>query len=313
MVKEAQMNRNITWNKIWRRIREAGVHQWSRLLLNAKIKARGQLASDRIRSLIEGPHPALICRLGTGELYAMVDYRAHLENRKTYDPEDYAGLEKIAGFFPVRQDLIGRYYERMLSDIQIADLLGSWIDEERHFAHELRGAVKVPLPDLEPYFHSDPWSSSLEGRKVLVVNPFAKTIEAQYRRRGELFADRRVLPDFTLKTIRSVQSIGSIHGRREYADWFQALQSMEDQISAADFDVAIIGCGAYGLPLAAHVKRLGKKAVHLGGATQILFGVKGKRWENIPSVARLFNDAWVRPSTEDRPDNYQEIEGGSYW
>ena len=49
---------------------------------------------------------------------------------------------------------------------------------------------------------------------------------------------------------------------------------MEDGIAEIDFEVALIGCGAYGLPLAAHVKRLGKKAVHLGGATQNLV------WDN---------------------------------
>ena len=27
-----------------------------------------------------------------------------------------------------------------------------------------------------------------------------------------------------------------------------------------------LGCGAYGFPLAAHVKRMGKKAIHMGGS-----------------------------------------------
>ena len=47
-----------------------------------------------------------------------------------------------------------------------------------------------------------------------------------------------------------------------------------------DYDICLIGAGAYGFPLAAHVKRKGKKAIHLGGALQLLFGVKGKRWED---------------------------------
>ena len=52
---------------------------------------------------------------------------------------------------------------------------------------------------------------------------------------------------------------------------------MEERIGKIDFDVALLGCGAYGLPFAASIKRMGKKAVHLGVATQILFGIKGKR------------------------------------
>ena len=33
------------------------------------------------------------------------------------------------------------------------------------------------------------------------------------------------------------------------------------------------------MPLAAFIKSIGKKAVHLGGSTQILFGIKGERWD----------------------------------
>lgn len=49
---------------------------------------------------------------------------------------------------------------------------------------------------------------------------------------------------------------------------------MKDEIDKRDYDIALIGCGAYGFPLAAHIKRSGKKAVHLGGALQLLFGIK---------------------------------------
>ena len=45
------------------------------------------------------------------------------------------------------------------------------------------------------------------------------------------------------------------------------------------FDIAIIGCGAYGLPLAAKLKKEGRQAIHLAGVTQLMFGIKGKRWE----------------------------------
>lgn len=34
-----------------------------------------------------------------------------------------------------------------------------------------------------------------------------------------------------------------------YASWFDALAAMEQQMDAAPYDVAIIGAGAYGLPL----------------------------------------------------------------
>lgn len=57
-----------------------------------------------------------------------------------------------------------------------------------------------------------------------------------------------------------------------FKDWFEALQYMKDEIDKCDYDIALIGCGAYGMCLAAHVKRQGKQAVHLASMTQMLLG-----------------------------------------
>ena len=281
--------------------------------LRATYSFTGQLASDSIKLLITGADPAMICRLGTGELFSISHYRRVAQGKEQFRADKYDGLDKIAGFFPVNENMIRRFYERMVRDLQVVDILGSWLKEERVFRKELQTARKCPLADLEPYFHVYPWSSGLRGKKVLVVHPFEATIKRQYERRKSLFSNEEVLPEFDLVTFKAVQSLGSAHGRARFRDWFEALAWMENGIAKLDFDVALIGCGAYGLPLAAFVKRLGKRAVHLGGATQILFGIKGRRWEDIPQVARLFNKNWVRPSEEEKPDNFQEIEGGSYW
>lgn len=91
---------------------------------------------------------------------------------------------------------------------------------------------------------------------------------------------------------------------------------MKNEINKTDFDIAIIGCGAYGFSLAAHVKRIGKKAVHLGGATQLLFGIIGKRWESADIYIKKFtfkNDYWVRPLESEKPNNSEKVEGSTYW
>jgi hypothetical protein len=143
------------------------------------------------------------------------------------------------------------------------------------------------------------------------VHPFERSIRDQYARRLEIFADRRVLPEFELKTLRAVQSIAGT--RTPFADWFAALDDMRERISEIDFDVAVIGCGAYGFPLAAHVKRLGKHAVHLGGATQYLFGIRSRASDENPRMRALYTHAWVRPRDDERPENYLAVEGGRYW
>ena len=79
------------------------------------------------------------------------------------------------------------------------------------------------------------------------------------------------------------------------------------------FDVAIVGCGSYGMPLAARIKGLGKQVIHLAGATQILFGIRGARWDARPYMQKFFNENWTRPSATERPKNADLVEGACYW
>ena len=45
--------------------------------------------------------------------------------------------------------------------------------------------------------------------EVLVVHPFAETIQKQYLRKEFIHKDSRILPDFDLQTIKAVQTIGN--------------------------------------------------------------------------------------------------------
>ena len=88
---------------------------------------------------------------------------------------------------------------------------------------------------------------------------------------------------------------------------------MKKQKKESDFDIAIIGCGAYGFPLAAYIKSIGKQAIHLGGATQYLFGIKSNACEQQLEFKNLMNEYWVRPSMTEKPKNYMNVESGRYW
>jgi hypothetical protein len=286
----------------------------------------GQAASDLIKERIAGEAPTMIARLGAVELGCVAQYLAVHSNasrvRKSADyvtgrsprfwweDHDLDAITQNAGFFPRDLSQLERFCELMLDDLGALDVLGSWLSLEDRVA-PFHSAVKVRLRDLEPYYHRDPWTEALAGQTVLVVHPFAGSIERQYQQRSKLFSDPRMLPDFELRTVRAVQSIaGTTAGFRT---WFDAYEHMCDQIADTQFDVAILGCGAYGFPLAAHVKRLGRKSVHIGGAVQILFGIKGKRWDEHEEISRLYNEHWVRPLDSERPENYQRVEDGCYW
>lgn len=89
---------------------------------------------------------------------------------------------------------------------------------------------------------------------------------------------------------------------------------MKEEISNLNFDIALIGCGAYGLPLGSFIKtKMNKIAIHMGGALQILFGIKGYRWDNHEEISKMYNSFWIRPKDNEKPSMYQNIEGGCYW
>ena len=99
-----------------------------------------------------------------------------------------------------------------------------------------------------------------------------------------------------------------------FDNWFEALDSMKSDISKINFDIASLGCGSYGMPLATFIKKvLKKKAVHLGGNVQVLFGIKGSRWENDAKFNSLINSHWVKPLPDETPEGHQTIDNSSYW
>ena len=187
--------------------------------------------------------------------------------------------------------------------------------------------IRVQLEMLYPFFVERPWTRYLKGKKVLVVHPFEETIKMQYMKRKLLFENDDILPSFELKTLKAVQTIAG--NKSQFNNWFEALQYMEDKIIQIDFDVCIIGCGAYGLPLAAFVKRMGKQAIHLAGGTQLLFGILGNRWTKQYKMQKvwhyrpgidinldytsLFNKYWCYPLDCDTPKGATKVEDSCYW
>jgi hypothetical protein len=304
----------------------------------ACIKIR-QVANDRMFDLFSSQAPCMISRFGTTELicvnnYLCVTSRVHYLKKlwdyitdKTHlpwwDENHFTYLDVYSGVFPPTKETAENFSDRYLLDVPLIDLLGSFQYYEKFMP--LRADVAmVHLEMLYPFFVEKPWTLALRGKKVLVVHPFEETIRTQYEKRKYLFENSDVLPDFELITLKAVQSAAGI--KVPFKDWFEALKHMEDQIAAIDFDFCILGCGAYGLPLAAHVKRIGKKAIHIGGGVQLLFGIKGKRWSrpdygveyNLPELfsrpyCSLYNEYWTKPLPVDTPETADKIDNATYW
>ena len=268
--------------------------------------------AERIRS----GEPFMAGRFGSGEMRA---FRRTLEVRfglKREIPEETLDSLCInAGFFPRERERVMEFGYLMEQASSQVDLIATWqglVMENYVYDTWLPQAVQCFLSGLEPFFVDEPWTAALKGRKVLVIHPFEDSIRSQYAKRERLFVNPAVLPDFELDTLKAVQSIGG-QGDARFKDWFEALAYMEEEALGRSFDVAILGCGAYGFPLAARLKAAGRQAVHMGGAAQLLFGIRGKRWEDREDYRRIMNESWCRPGEGEKPAAASQVENSCYW
>ena len=288
------------------------------------------IISSHIREKLLSPEPCMLSRFGAVEIGCVVNYLGiYHQKRKIikyikgeafpwwWEEETMYPMRNNAGFFSATPELLKRFSEMMIEDMPLIDILASGRFEEEYFSKELQNAYKIDFEPYNPFWSDVPWTAALENKKVLVVHPFAETIQKQYLRKELIHKDPRVLPTFDLQTIKAIQTIGN-QGDGRFETWFDALEFMKNEIDKMDYDVCLLGCGAYGMPLAAHVKRSGKKAVHLGGSLQLLFGIRGARWENSNynatyNYSKLMNEFWVKPSATETPSKAQQVEEGCYW
>lgn len=286
--------------------------------------ARADMAQDLIRELLLSDNPCMIARFGSVELQAIIDsfYPPTISNAIRfvkgeipswgYAPSTMRTMRINAGFFPATPKKLNRFGELMKDCMKEVDILGSWRPEEAEVLDMMPQCTRVPLYALEPYYFEHTWMPALEGKKVLVIHPFEDTIRKQHARLDKLFANLEMAPHYELKTIKAVQSIAG-NQPEGFNDWFEALDWMKREMDKIDFDIAIIGCGAYGFPLAAYVKQIGKKAIHLGGATANLFGIRSNMVDNSEQLRALVNEYWVRASKEETPTGKEKVEGALYW
>lgn len=269
--------------------------------------------NDLIAQLLKSAEPTAIGKLGSVETQAIQSFIKHKGNMEKWDTGIKMHLYRNAGVFPKNNEVFYRFCLEFLESLKSLDLIALWYNhyESNIVRNYATNAKLAEFQALQPYYHNDPWSEYLENKRVLVIHPFSKSIERQFQHRGKIWQDERCLPNFQLDTIKVPLSDALV--RSDFEDWFDALQYMKTEMSEKEFDVAIVGAGAYSIPIVAHAKKLGKFAIHLGGAAQILFGIKGGRWDSDEIGLRFYNNYWSRPLQEETPQNAAIVEDGCYW
>lgn len=240
-----------------------------------------------------------------GPLYAP-RLREKLANSGVYGgSEEYFMKEYIKGISTADLQVFWNHYngDKLVYDEQVNIF--------RNLSNE---SVKIDCEVLCSYVHTDFWTKDLVGKKVLIVYPFTETIKLQYLKKDLIWTGEHSgkLPDFELITYKPYWSIGDV---MPHSSWQETFETMRDDISKLDFDIAILGCSTYGLPLVSHIKNnMNKSAMYMGGETQILFGIKGERWDGWEKVNKYYNENWTRPLDE-KPNGYNAYatDNGCYW
>lgn len=264
---------------------------------------------------IKKGEPFMAARFGTTEGASFVKYweikLEYGDKPELYPQSQVDNICLFSGFFPNSKKALWKWSEYETNACRDVDLLGvmHFLNEEWIVRNLCTKAQLMPNGGLASA--SKGWAHVLEGHKVLVIHPFTETIQLQYENnREKIFPGTNALPKFDLKCVKAVQTIADATDSR-FETWFDALDYMTEEIAKQDFDVALIGCGAYGFQLASRIKQMGKIAVQMGGSLQTLFGIKGGRWD--VQYSDMYNEYWVYPSKEETPVGFEKVEGGCYW
>jgi len=181
---------------------------------------------------------------------------------------------------------------------------------------------KLPLHNgvIEPWEmlarNIKPWTHYLLGKKVLIISHFTESMKKQMD--FKFFHNSHIfLPGQVFVYYKTFQTSGGNHPHR---NWIETFEIMCRDISKLDFDIALVSCGGYGLPICHYIHNVLKKgSIYVGGILQIYFGIIGRRWlreEKYHIIRNTYNSNkkdWVSPSDEEKPKNFNKVEDACYW
>lgn len=268
---------------------------------------------------------AIIGRHGSTEL-TWILVQEKLDN---IDTVRAATAERYSGVFPCYDTTLMKEWLKEYKEATTATTVfaACWYNvlahQEYTYLKQLCPASElVPLRSLEPYYTLDTqrWTRALEGRRVSVVSSFVDTMQKNVSKRKLIWDDNSetILPESTSWSfVRSYFPPSIAKGKCEWPEgitsWKDAVDYLEEKVAAQNPEIVLIGCGGLAMPLAGRLKKRGIVCVVMGGAIQLLFGIKGRRWENHPFISLLFNNDWVYPAEDEVPGASKQIEGACYW
>lgn len=279
-----------------------------------------EIDNKYIKSQIESNLPFFIGRIAGIELQICYEfyYTNHVNDYQLQELENNAGI-KITTTNSLKE-----YVDKLIASYEHCSSIAEWDRNGDVFAitgqsqewikQKTPRIQKINAISLEPYYVDEQisWMSSLQNKKILIIHPFINTFKKQLSKLNEIFPNRTWFNNCTFQFIKPPMTLAGNHKNRDWRDYYN--EFVENLRKVEEFDVALVAAGGYGMLIADFINQeLHKSVIYIGGALQLFFGVIGKRWFTNPQIMSLVNDDWIRPTKEDKPDNFIKVEKGCYW
>lgn len=266
---------------------------------------------------LEEKRPFSAAKIGANELF-LVQW---MLGEKVLESRLHS-LYDHAGVFPKNLNFYRQYGEVFIQALKNLDLLELWNGKgEPAVYRSLRMDADITsFPNVSTDFSkiaqadNQNWFSLLKGQRVLVISSFADLIN---QRSDQISWEKYWGGRIPWPQPASITAVPFPYGfdeatQKAYRDSIDLLTQFKitHQSALEQSDIVLAGCGAYAIPLLDWAKSSNKVAIHLGGHIQLLFGIKGRRWDSFPN---LYNEHWVRPGSTLTPKTASVVEDSCYW
>tara|TARA_R110000737_G_scaffold10176_1_gene25841 strand:+ start:3358 stop:4206 length:849 start_codon:yes stop_codon:yes gene_type:complete len=274
-------------------------------------------SNEFIINLIKSNKPFFISRVGIGsETYSSYHYET------TGTIGRYETLDNNAGIYYTNDEDIKRYNLFYSNALKNSDALATWTDnvlKEQLYYIEKYKLPKLDYRVIEPFYQIEnniiPFTHHLSDKKILIISPFIDSFREQIDKEFKLYKNTNIfLPG---QKFIYYKSLNTSAGNRidGHSNWMDTYLQMIKEIKELDFDIALVSCGGYGLPICNYIKEhMNKSSIYVGGGLQLLFGVIGNRWLSDPNWRqRIFESPseFIRPKEIQK--NSKKVENSCYY